>query len=293
MNAAPERDALTPRPFEVAAPGGNVLRGEASGAGPAVVQLHGATATRRYVTHGSRALQREGFEAVMYDARGHGESDPAPAGEGYGYAEQSEDLSAVVAQRAAAPVVLAGHSMGAHTAAAYALAAPERVAGLVVIGPVSRGEPASPESLAYWDRLADGLEADGAEGFMAAYEREEHDPRWRDVILRLARQRLGLHRHPRALAQALRDIARSLPFKGLAALQALDVPALVVASHDQADPGHPYAVAAAWAEELPRARLVSEAEGQSPLAWQGGRLSREVAAFASEDAVRERLKENG
>lgn len=293
MSTAPQQADLEPRPFEVAARGGNVLRGETSGAGPAVVQLHGVTATRRYVTHGSRALQREGFEAVMYDARGHGESDPAPAGEGYGYDCQAGDLGAVIAAQAASPVVLAGHSMGAHTAVAYALATPERVAGLVIIGPVSRGEPAPPESLAYWDRLADGLETGGVEGFMAAYEREEHDPRWRDVILRLARQRLALHRDPRALAQALRDVARSLPFEGLAALRALDVPALVVASHDQADPGHPYAVAAAWAEELPRARLVSEDEGESPLAWQGGRLSREIAAFASEDAVRERLGEGG
>jgi hypothetical protein len=41
---------------------------------------------------------------------------------------------------------------------------------------------------------------------------------------------------------------------------------------------------------LPRARLISEEEGQSPLAWQGGRLSREIAAFCEEDAVRERVE---
>ena len=52
------------------------------------------------------------------------------------------------------------------------------------------------------------------------------------------------------------------------------MPALVVASHDEADPGHPYAAAAAYAEALPRARLISEEEGESPLAWQGGKLSR-------------------
>ena len=46
---------------------------------------HGITATRRYVIHGSRALERAGHEVVSYDARGHGESDPAPPGEGYGY----------------------------------------------------------------------------------------------------------------------------------------------------------------------------------------------------------------
>jgi hypothetical protein len=62
----------------------------------------------------------------------------------------------------------------------------------------------------------------------------------------------------------------------------LEVPALVVASRDEADPGHPRGVAEAYAASLPRARLAIEPEGQSPLAWQGGRLSREIAAFAAE-----------
>jgi len=34
--------------------------------------------------------------------------------------------------------------------------------------------------------------------------------------------------------------------EGLEELETLDVPALVVASYDEADPGHPYAIAAAW-----------------------------------------------
>jgi hypothetical protein len=79
---------------------------------------------------------------------------------------------------------------------------------------------------------------------------------------------------------ALRETPRSRPFESLDDLRGLEVPSLVVASHDAADPGHPYAVAEAYAEVLPDARLVSEAEGESPLAWQGGRLSREIAAFA-------------
>ena len=69
-----------------------LLRGEAAGEGPPVVLCHGITATRRYVVHGSRALERAGHRVVAYDARGHGESDPAPAGQGYGYPRLVEDL---------------------------------------------------------------------------------------------------------------------------------------------------------------------------------------------------------
>ena len=101
-------------------------------------------------------------------------------------------------------------------------------------------------------------------------------------MLRITRERISLHRHPEALARALREVPRSRPFETIGDLEILEVPALVVASHDVADPGHPYAVAEAYAERLPEARLISEAEGESPLAWQGGRLSREIAAFCAE-----------
>ena len=281
---------LEPRPFEARAGGGNVLRGEASGDGPVIVQAHGITAVRSYVTHGSKLLQRRGFTAVPYDARGHGESDPAPPGEEYTYAELARDMGAVVESRSAGGrVVLAGHSMGAHTAAAYALAEPDRIAGLVAIGPASRGLPPSPETIAYWDGLAAGLERGGVEGFIEVYDDGSHDPKWRDVVLQLARRRLGLHRDLTAIAAALRSTTRSTPFDGLEALEALAVPTLVVASHDDADPGHPQAVAEEWARRIPEARMVIEGEGESPLAWQGGKLSREIAAFCEEPLVRERL----
>ncbi len=259
-----------------------------------IVQAHGITAARKYVTHGSKLLQRRGFTAVPYDARGHGESDPARGDGGYTYAELARDMGAVVdAQSPDASVVLAGHSMGAHTAAAFALARPGRVAGLVAIGPSSRGQPPAPETTAYWDRLADALERDGVDGFVAAYDDGTHDPAWRDVVLRLARQRLELHRDLRAVAAALRSTTRSLPFEGIESLESLAVPALIVASHDDADPGHPYAVAEEWTRRIPEARMVSEGEGESPLAWQGGKLSREIAAFCEEPGVKERLGSAG
>ena len=260
------------------------------GEGPPIVLLHGLTASRRYVVHRSRVLPRSGMLTVAYDARGHGESDPAPPGGGYAYAELADDLGAVVdAVAGDRRCVLAGHSMGAHTLTAYALGAPDRVAAVVAIGPVFLGAAAAEETLAYWDRLAEGLERGGVEGFIAAYD-HDLEPAWRETILRITRERLGLHRHPEAVARALREVPRSSPFESVAELEFLDLPALVVASHDEADPGHPYAVAEAWAERLPRASLVSEEPGSSPLAWQGGRLSREIAAFCERPEVAERLE---
>jgi pimeloyl-ACP methyl ester carboxylesterase len=279
---------LEPKAREAAA-SGIVLRGEELGEGPPVLLLHGLTATRRYVVHGSKALPRAGFRTLQYDARGHGESDPAPAGAGYSYPELAEDVGAWLdATAGEGRVVLAGHSMGAHTAAAFALQHAERVAALVAVGPAARGIPSTEETLAYWDALGDGLERGGVDGFIAAYDRDLN-PKWRETLLRITRQRLELHRHPEAVAQALRQVPRSVPFEGLDELEFLDLPALVVASHDDADPGHPFAIADEWAERLPHGRLISEAPGDSPLAWQGGKLSREIAAFCEQPEVAARL----
>jgi pimeloyl-ACP methyl ester carboxylesterase len=269
---------------------GQALAGEALGEGPPVVLLHGITASRRYVVHGSKLLPRRGFEAITYDARGHGESSPAPEGSGYTYRELSADLGAVLDAEAAGRVpVLAGASMGCHTVAAFALRDPQRLAGIVLIGPAYPGVPTSDEVLASWDELADGLERDGIEGFLAAYERQGLGSEWRDTLIRITRERLLTHRHPEAVAQAMREIPRDVPFDGLEELEFLELPALVVASHDEADPGHPHAVAEAYAERLPHGGLVGEAEGQSPLAWQGGRLSRAIARFCDQPEVAERL----
>lgn len=269
------------RPFAVGPT--PTLRGEATGEGPPVVLCHGITATRRQVLHGSKALPRAGYEAIVCDARGHGESEPAPVGEGYGYPRLVEDLERVVAERVGeGRFLLGGHSMGAHTAVAYALRHPERLAGLVAIGPVYAGT-IEPGSLDYWDGMAAALEADGIAGFLAYLERRQgFDPRWRDSILRFTRERLLAQEHLGALVEALREVPRSRPFESLDELRQLDLPALVVASNDDADPGHPYEVAAAYAEALPQGRLISEEPGESPLAWQGGKLSRALAAFYAE-----------
>jgi pimeloyl-ACP methyl ester carboxylesterase len=269
------------RQFATAGP--PAIRGEAAGEGPAIVLCHGITATRQSVVHGSRRLERAGHLVVSYDARGHGESDPAPPDGGYGYPELRGDLASVIEDQAGAgPVLLVGHSMGAHTVVGFALEDPSRVAGLVAIGPAYEGEIGD-DSLRYWDGLAAALDQDGIDGFLAYIDRVQGiDPRWRDSVLRFTRERMERHRHPEALVAALREVPRSRPFGAMAELERLSVPTLVVASHDAADPGHPYAVAAEYAARIPGARLVSEPEGRSPLAWQGGRLSREIEAFYRE-----------
>ncbi|HEY0632800.1 MAG TPA: alpha/beta hydrolase [Thermoleophilaceae bacterium] len=272
---------VIPEPFELERDGVTIA-GESAGSGPDVVLLHGLTATRRYVVMGSKALPRAGYRVTTFDARGHGESSPAASAEQYEYRDLVADLEAVLDHLGADRAAIGGASMGAHTTMAFALAFPERVAALVQITPAYDGRPRSDSSdLADWDRMADGLARGGIEGFLEAWD-PEVDERWRETAVTVARQRLERHRHLDAVADALRVVPRSIAFEGIEELEAVETPALVVASRDEADPGHPYAIGEAYAERLPHGRLISEEPGASPLAWQGARLSKAIAEFLGE-----------
>lgn len=253
------------------------------GSGTPVILLHGLTATRRYVLMGSRYLSRAGAELVAYDARGHGASSPASSRAAYEYADLVRDLDVVVAS-VGSPVVLAGNSMGAATVAAYALEFPERVSALVHITPGFAGAGREDHELGDWHALADGLERAGVDGFMEAYVAPS-EPRFREAALKFTRQRLERHEHPQAVADALRVVPGSVAFDGLESLGALEMPSLVVGSRDESDPGHPYALAKAYADHLPNSKLIVEAEGESPLAWQGAQLSRAIEAFLNDSGL--------
>jgi pimeloyl-ACP methyl ester carboxylesterase len=246
-----------------------------SGSGPAVVGLHGLSATRRYVVMGSRALERTDHRLVLYDARGHGSSDPPDDGD-YGYPSLADDLGAALDALELERVVLAGASMGAHTAVRFALDHPDRVAGLVIVTPGYDPERFE-AGLARWDALATALRERGIEGFLDAYDFTRLPDAWLDTVRTVIAQRLALHKHPEAVADALSAVPRSRPFDSFDDLQALRVAAVVVGSRDEADPEHPLDLAERYAAAIPAAQFLVEEPGRSPIAWQGGQLSRVIA----------------
>lgn len=310
---------MSAQPLSFAGAGGTRLEGEQSGEGRPVVLLHGLTATRRYVVMGSRLLERSGHRVIAYDARGHGRSAPAPERDAYTYAHLADDLLGVLDELGLGRAVLAGASMGAHTALRLALEHPERVAGLVLVTPAfdpdeapgaripgapvsgeetasglrahgdsdSPGAGAPDERFAAWDALARGLREGGVDGFMAAYDFTAVPDAWLQTVRTVVRQRLSGHEHPEAVADALEAVPRSRPFERWAQLAEIGCPTLVVASRDEADPGHPLAVAERYATAIPDTRLLVEEAGpppRSPIAWQGGQLSKAIAGLAQRTA---------
>jgi pimeloyl-ACP methyl ester carboxylesterase len=283
-----ERPSERPTELSVITDDGVELAGEDSD--PArpdapIVLLHGLTATRRYVVMGSSTLQRAGYRTIAYDARGHGRSAAAPDPGAYGYERLVLDLQAILDSLGIERAVLAGASMGAHTALRFALSHPERVAGLGLITPSFDPELSLGATvLAGWDALAEGLREGGVEGFVNAYDLSGVPGEWRDTVERVLRQRLAAHEHPEAVADALEAVPRSLPFEEIAELARIQAPTVVVASRDRADPGHPLAVGERYARIIPEARLVVEDAGpppRSPIAWQGGQLSKVLAELVA------------
>jgi pimeloyl-ACP methyl ester carboxylesterase len=261
----------------IATDDGVELAGEQAGSGPPIVLLHGLTGTRRYVVMGSRLLERSGRRAIAYDARGHGHSSPAPDAGAYGYDRLARDLLVVMDSLQIERATLAGASMGAQTIVRFALVHPERVAALGLITPAFDPDThmaGSSEEFAAWDALALGLREGGVEGFMAAYDFTPMPDAWRATVEGVVHQRLSAHEHPGAVADALEVVLRSRPFERFEELAAIEAPAIVIASRDEADPAHPLAVGERYAQAIPGARLLVEESGHSPLAWQGGRISK-------------------
>jgi pimeloyl-ACP methyl ester carboxylesterase len=233
-----------------------ILRLDDDGVGPAIVGLHGLSATRRYVVMGSRVLERSGYRVILYDARGHGSSDPPPSDD-YSYPSLAGDLRALLDALELDRAVLVGASMGAHTALRFALDNPERVAALALVTP-GYDPDRFDAALAHWDALSLALRERGIDGFLEAYDFERVPSAWRETVATVIRQRLALHAHPLAVADALAAVPRSRPF----------------------DPEHPFALAERYARAIPGSALIVEDEGRSPIAWQGGQLSRSVEQLA-------------
>jgi pimeloyl-ACP methyl ester carboxylesterase len=143
------------------------LAAEEHGSGdPAVLLVHAGVTDRRSWQHVVDALA--GHRCLTYDARGYGQTTYA-AEDGW---SQVGDAIAVLDAFDAGPVVVVGASMGGRTTLDLALTRPDRVQGLVLIGPAISGAPEptyEPEVLA----LDEEWEAAEERGDLATVNRLE------------------------------------------------------------------------------------------------------------------------
>jgi pimeloyl-ACP methyl ester carboxylesterase len=165
---------------------------EVAGSGHPVVLVHAGIADRR-MWDDQFAPFAQRYRVIRYDQRGFGQST-VPAG----LFAFHDDLYHLLRQLDVPQATLIGVSLGGATAINFALAHPEMVAGLVVVGSGLGGmewPPPSPEELALFSQVE---EAGEAGDFATANEVEVHI--WVD----------GPHRNPAAVNPGVRERVREM-----------------------------------------------------------------------------------
>jgi N-formylmaleamate deformylase len=207
---------------EIEAAGGR-LRAYRTGrpGAPAVLLAHGLTDNARYWARTVEALAAD-YDVALYDARGHGQSSPAP--DVFDEALRVSDLWRVVEALGLERPALIGHSMGAATVAAAAAGRPGAARGIVVEDPPWIEQPASePELRAYMDTWkADLFALRGVEREAALALRRAEHPDWAEADYHLSLE-ARLEVDPRVLVVYTRH---STPWR--AVVTAIDCPILLL-----------------------------------------------------------------
>ncbi len=110
---------------------------ERQGGGRPVVLIHGASGNLNDMTFRLAPMLAERYDVIAFDRPGHGLSG-LPSGGGVSIHAQADMLRGAVAQSGIARPIVVGHSYGGSVALAWAVDAPESVAGLVLLAAPSQ-----------------------------------------------------------------------------------------------------------------------------------------------------------
>jgi pimeloyl-ACP methyl ester carboxylesterase len=255
---------------------------DVQGSGPLVVMVPGMGELRSSYRFLAPAIAAAGYRVVTTDLRGHGESDAGfPS---YGDEATASDISALIDEvgQRRAPAVIVGNSLAAGAAVIVAARHPERVSGLVLVGPFVRNPPgnavmtaiframtmplwAAAAWRAYMPMLYAGRKPDDFDAYRAAVHASMRRPAYRKAFSLTTRQT----DHAPAAAR-------------LAEVQA---PVLLVMGERDPDFPEP-AVEAHWVADALGGRVVIVPDaGHYPQAQQPESTSRAVLAFLAESVA--------
>jgi len=229
------------------------IEADRSGDGPALIWGHGLGQSReledrRPLFHWAQVPA----SVVRYDARGHGRSEFTIDLDGYRWDQLALDQLALADEFGIDRYVAAGASMGAATALHAAVAAPERIRGLVLVIPPTGWETRAAQTDVY-EAGAQVMETRGVEPVIrAAALTPPPDPFVDDPLFR-ERSADGMRSwNPERLARVMRGAARAdLP--GRDAISRIGCPSLVLAW--TGDAVHPTSTADELARLIPGCEL--------------------------------------
>jgi pimeloyl-ACP methyl ester carboxylesterase len=123
----------------------------APGAEPAIVLVHGASGNLEDMRLALGEKLAASHRVILIDRPGHGWSSRPECDDDASPARQAELVAGALEQLGVRRAILIGHSWGGAFATAYALAFPERTAGLVLLSAPTHPWPADP---GWYNRLA-------------------------------------------------------------------------------------------------------------------------------------------
>ena len=242
---------------------------DTGGTGPTIVFSHGMLLDSTVFAPQVAALRKR-YRCIVWDLRGHGKS-AADTEPGYSYDDAAKDLSGLLSSLDIVSTILVGMSKGGFLSMACALANPDRVRALVLIGAQAGVNDAARlaryrETVGRWIRghLPDTVATDmehlifGA-GWSGAIAWKE---KWRAVTAS-------------NLLSAIDACARRDDISNR--IGAINVPTLVI--HGDADAAVPLARALAMRDAIPNAELVVLKGGHAVNTTNPAPVNAAVSAF--------------
>jgi pimeloyl-ACP methyl ester carboxylesterase len=180
--------------------------------GPTILLSHGYSSTCR-MWDGQVAALKDRYQVIVWDMRGHGESD-YPADDGlYSEALTVGDMLALLDKAGAAKAIVAGLSLGGYMSLAFNASHPERVRALMLFdtGPGFKKDEARIRWNETAHRRADAFDANGLAALNASDE-----------------VKLTRHRDATGLARAARGMLAQQNDRVIQSLDKVAVPTLAL-----------------------------------------------------------------
>ena len=211
---------------------------EVHGDGPPLILTHGYSSTSAMWREQIAPLSKH-HRLILWDMRGHGQSDYPDDPNAYSEALTVTDIAALLDALGADRAIVGGLSLGGYMSLAFYRAHPERVRGLLIIdtGPGFKKD----EAREAWNKRAfDTAERLEREGL--------------DVLKSASRERsMVQHRDARGLALAARGMLTQRDARVIESLPTIKVPTLIVVGADDT----PFLAASDYmAAKIPGARKV-------------------------------------
>ncbi len=188
------------------------VHGPRAGQSPTILLSHGYSSTSR-MWDGQVAALKDRYQVVVWDFRGHGESDYPADQTQYSEALTVGDMLALLDQVGAKKAIVAGLSLGGYMSLAFHASHPERVRALMLFdtGPGFKKD----EARAKWNETAHARAARfDAEGLKALNQSDE--------------VKLTRHRDATGLAGSARGMLAQQNDRVIQSLDGIKVPTLVL-----------------------------------------------------------------